>query len=125
MIVVLSSYELVNIAYYILIPWSTISASDAVAVVAMSTSFGRWAGILLAVLVAVSCAGSITTNVFTIGRLTIVASQRQYLPAFLSQRGLPWRQSQVSIQCEDSGQIQTNVTTALDQDKSSYFDAPM
>ena len=126
MIVVLSSYELVNIAFYILLSWSTISSTDAVAVVAMSSAFGRWAGILMSILVAVSCAGSITSNVFTVGRLTVAASEREYLPAILGQRGLPWRQTQAPIESEDSEtDSQMNGIAALNQDKFTQFDAPM
>jgi amino acid transporter len=76
MIVVLSSFELVNIAYYILVPWDKLSSNNAVAVAAATSLLGRPAGILVTALVAISCAGSITSNVFSVGRLTIAASQR-------------------------------------------------
>lgn len=89
MIVVISSFELVNVAYYILVPWDKLSANNAVAVVAATSLLGRPAGVLITVLVAISCAGSITSNVFAVGRLTMAASQRHYLPAFFSKRGLP------------------------------------
>jgi L-type amino acid transporter 9 len=89
MIMVLSSYELVNIAYYILLPWHQLSANNAVASAAATSLFGRPAGIVITLLVAVSCAGSITSNVFSVGRLTIAASQRNYLPALFSKRGIP------------------------------------
>ncbi|KAF2825049.1 amino acid transporter [Ophiobolus disseminans] len=92
MIVVLSSFELVNVAYYILLPWLKVSANDAVAVSAATSLFGRPAGIVITLLVAISCAGSITSNVFAVGRLTIAASQRHYLPAIFSKRGLPTSQ---------------------------------
>ncbi|KAF2450003.1 amino acid transporter [Karstenula rhodostoma CBS 690.94] len=126
MVVVLGSYELVNLAYYILLPWSTVSSSDAVAVVALGSAFGRWAGILVSILVAVSCAGSITSNVFIVGRLTVAASEREYLPAILGERGLPWRQTQAPIQSEDPGIItQANGIAVQNQDKLSHFDAPL
>lgn len=89
MIVVLVSFELVNVAYYILVPWNDLSKNDAVAIVAATSLLGRPAGIVITILVAISCAGSITSNVFSVGRLTIAASQRHYLPAFFSKRGLP------------------------------------
>ncbi|KAF2001821.1 amino acid transporter [Amniculicola lignicola CBS 123094] len=89
MAVVLSCYELVNVAYYVLLPWNVMGINDAVAVSAVKSIFGRPAGIAITILVAVSCAGSITSNVFAVGRLVIAASQRHYLPAMLSTRGLP------------------------------------
>lgn len=87
--VVLSSFEFVNIAYYILLSWDKMSSNDAVAVSAATSLLGRPAGILITLLVAISCAGSVTSNVFSVGRLTVAASQRHYLPAFFSKRGLP------------------------------------
>lgn len=108
MIVVLTSFELVNIAYYILVPWEKLSSNNAVAVAAGTALFGRPAGIIITLLVAVSCAGSITSNVFSVGRLTMAASQRHYLPAFFSQRGMPLRQR-----------------AGRDDTLSPRFDAPM
>ena len=108
MIVVVTSFELVSIAYYILVPWNKLSSNNAVAVAAGTALFGRPAGIVITILVAVSCAGSITSNVFSVGRLTMAASQRHYLPAFFSRRGLPLKQ-----------------TADVDDTSSRGFDAPM
>ncbi|KAF2107410.1 amino acid/polyamine transporter I [Lophiotrema nucula] len=87
MIVVLSCYELVNVAYYILLPWDAISSNNAVAVAAAKSLFGRPAGVIITILVAISCVGSITSNVFTGGRLIVAAAQHHYFPAILSKRG--------------------------------------
>lgn len=108
MVVVLGSYEFVNIAYYILLSWDKLSSNDAVAVSAAASLLGRPAAILITILVAVSCAGSVTSNVFSVGRLTVAASQRHYLPAFFSKRGLP------TLGSADSHEPAT-----------SHFDAPM
>jgi L-type amino acid transporter 9 len=108
MVVVLSSFEFVNIAYYILLSWDKMSSNNAVAVSAATSLLGRPAGILITILVAVSCAGSVTSNVFSVGRLTVAASQRHYLPAFFSKRGLPM--------LSDSG---------ADGSTASRFDAPV
>ncbi|KAF1842841.1 amino acid transporter [Cucurbitaria berberidis CBS 394.84] len=109
MVVVLVSFELVNVAYYILVPWDKLSTNNAVAVAAATSLLGRPAGIAVTILVAVSCAGSITSNVFSVGRLTLAASQRHYMPAIFSKRGLPmfWRS-------EEDGDC-----------ASSSFDAPI
>jgi amino acid transporter len=108
MVVVLSSYELVNVAYYILLPWHKLSANDAVAVSAASSLLGRPAGIVITLLVAISCAGSITSNVFAVGRLTMAAAQRNYLPALFSKRGIPNQKSSTE-----------------DLDATATFDAPL
>lgn len=108
MVVVLVSFELVNISYYILVPWNIISTNNAVAVAAATSLLGRSAGVIITILVAVSCAGSITSNVFSAGRLTMAASQRHYLPALFSKRGLPLSRD-----------------AARDDISPSTFDAPM
>ncbi|KAH7392060.1 amino acid/polyamine transporter I [Phaeosphaeria sp. MPI-PUGE-AT-0046c] len=108
MIVVLSSYELVNIAYYVLLPWDQLSANNAVAVAAATSLLGRSAGVAITLLVAISCAGSITSNVFSVGRLTIAASQRHYLPAIFTKRGLPHK-----------------TQLAEHEETTSVFDAPL
>jgi len=123
MIVVLSSYELINLAYYILLPWDTMSSSDAVAVVAMKSAFGHWAGIFISILVALSCAGSITSNVFTIGRLTVAAAQHQYLPAIFSKRGLPGFRKR--SEQEASLLSRSDVREEANTNSQSQFDAPM
>lgn len=133
MIVVLCSYELVNVAYYILLPWDTMSSSDAVAVVAVTTVFGRWAGIIISILVALACAGSITSNVFTVGRLAVAASQRHYLPAFFSKRGLPKLLKRSPAQTpipepdssDDAPLSRTVSAVEVDTSVDSNFDAPM
>ena len=108
MVVVLSSFEFVNIAYYILLSWHKLSSNNAVAVSAAASLLGRPGGVLVTILVAVSCAGSVTSNVFSVGRLTVAASQRHYLPAFFSKRGLPMLDN-----------------SAADDATVSRFDAPM
>lgn len=117
MLVVLSSYELINAAYYILLPWDTMSSSNAVAVAAASALFGRPAGILVTLLVALSCAGSIASNVFGVGRLTVAASQRGYLPGWLGKRGLPWAAKQKARDEDES--------EGIDADEATVYDAPM
>jgi L-type amino acid transporter 9 len=129
MVVVLGSYELVNFAYYILLPWSTMSSSDAVAVAAAKSLFGPPAGVIFTILVAVSCAGAITSNIFAVGRLTVVASQRHYLPAFLSKRGLPKRKGKNLVPIGRAPDAYTSSGDVLTVDKNpqsySTFDAPM
>ena len=56
---------------------------------AAKSLLGYPAGILISVLVAISCAGASTSILFAIGRLTVAASHRGYLPGFLGIMGLP------------------------------------
>ncbi|KAF2463265.1 amino acid transporter [Lindgomyces ingoldianus] len=133
MAVVLSCYELVNIAYYILLPWDTMSSNDAVAVAAAKSLLGRPAGIFITILVAISCAGSITSNVFSVGRLTVAAAQRHYLPNFLSSRRfIPLHRRQISEPENVSNYIASENTLApstsaveINTTSNSPYDAPI
>jgi solute carrier family 7 (L-type amino acid transporter), member 9/15 len=116
MTVVLSCYEFVNIAYYILLPWNTMSSSNAVAVEAAKALLGRSAGVLVTLLVAISCAGSITSNIFSVGRLIIAAAQRHYLPTSLARRGLPRLLQKQSVEISQS---------QVEGTEDTNFDAPM
>ena len=119
MAVVLGSYEFVNIAYYILLPWDAVSSSNAIAVAAAKSLLGQSAGIVVTILVAISCAGSITSNIFTGGRLIVAASQRHYLPAFLSRRGLALCRGP----SEDA--VASSADEETEDEHPSTFDAPI
>ncbi|ORY14959.1 amino acid/polyamine transporter I [Clohesyomyces aquaticus] len=125
MAVVLSCYELVNIAYYILLPWDTMSASDAVAVAAAKSLLGRPAGIVVTILVAISCAGSITSNIFSVGRLTVAASQHHYLPGLFSQRGIPSFGKRSDVHPEDEFLSQPTSPVEGTPLPDSIYDAPI
>ncbi|KAF2267835.1 amino acid transporter [Lojkania enalia] len=125
MAVVLSCYELVNIAYYILLPWDMMSSTNAVAVQAAKSLLGRPAGIIITLLVAISCAGSITSNVFAVGRLIVAASQRHYFPSLFYKRGLPqFGKKRRHDRVDDSPSEQpipaVNIST-----NTSFIDAPI
>jgi amino acid transporter len=124
MTVVLLSYELVNAAYYILLPWDTMSTSNAVAVAAASSLLGRAAGVSVTILVALSCAGSIASNIFSVGRLTVAASQRHYLPALFSRRGLA-RLGQKSSLGVPATPIESAPPERSDSSSYTTYDAPM
>ncbi|KAH8745719.1 amino acid/polyamine transporter I [Hyaloscypha finlandica] len=72
-----------NISYYILLPWAAVSLTDAIAVTAAKSLLGASGTFLVAILVALSCAGALNGNIFVSGRLTMAAAQKGYLPRFL------------------------------------------
>ncbi|KAF8249144.1 amino acid transporter [Wilcoxina mikolae CBS 423.85] len=88
MTVVMLCFELANASYYVLLPWEAVGSSNAVAVTAARSLLGFPAAAGIAILVAISCAGSISANVFVTARLTVAASQRGYLPKLFSEVGL-------------------------------------
>lgn len=100
---VMVSYVLVNAAYYILLPWDTVGLTDAIAVVsssgylcmqfadplqnAVKALLGKGAGIAFAILICLVIVGAINSNVFVVGRLTVAAANKGYIPKFFSYVG--------------------------------------
>ncbi|OHE92485.1 hypothetical protein CORC01_12203 [Colletotrichum orchidophilum] len=72
-----------NAAYYVLLPWDVVSATDSVAVTAINRLLGPVFGIVAAVLICLVVAGSLLGNSFVAGRMTVAASNFNWLPKFL------------------------------------------
>ncbi|KAH8658616.1 amino acid/polyamine transporter I [Tricladium varicosporioides] len=97
MTVLIVCYELVNSAYYILLPWETVSSSDSVAVTAALSLVGPTAGFLMATLISISCAGAISVNILVVSRLIVAASEQRYLPTFFGITGFPYQSPNAMI----------------------------
>ncbi|CAH0044087.1 unnamed protein product [Clonostachys solani] len=69
-----------NAAYYILLPWDTVSTSDSVAVTAISRLLGVKFGIIAAVLICLVIAGSILGNSLVVGRMIVSAANKGWFP---------------------------------------------
>ncbi|KAK1470156.1 hypothetical protein CCUS01_06540 [Colletotrichum cuscutae] len=72
-----------NAAYYILLPWNVVASTDSVAVTAINRLLGPAFGIVAAVLICLVVAGSLLGNSFVAGRMTVAASNFNWLPKFL------------------------------------------
>jgi L-type amino acid transporter 9 len=106
---------------------------------AAKSLLGYPAGILISVLVAISCAGASTSILFAVGRLTVAASQRGYLPSFLGVIGLPswasWSnrraRSEENAQNDESEPLisghsgEGSANSAGSNDLDTEWDAPM
>lgn len=85
---VILSYILANIAYFFVLPLSTINSTNTVAVNFGSTVFGPIGSLVLALIVSASCFGALNATTFTSGRLVYVAGKEGYLPAIFGQIGV-------------------------------------
>ncbi|QDS74732.1 hypothetical protein FKW77_000905 [Venturia effusa] len=81
---VIISYVLVNAVYYVLLPWSEVGITDAIAVVAVKNLLGISTGIAFAILVCLVIAGALNGNIFVTGRLTVAAAHNKYIPSLFS-----------------------------------------
>ncbi|KAI5803045.1 amino acid permease-domain-containing protein [Geopyxis carbonaria] len=86
--IVIASYLLANMAYYFVLPGSTIGSSNTVAVAFGSKVFGPVGGLLLAIAVSLSCLGALNASTFTSGRLVYVAGKEGYIPRVFGTLGL-------------------------------------
>ncbi|KAJ5107581.1 hypothetical protein N7456_004256 [Penicillium angulare] len=86
---VILSYLLANVAYFLVLPHDTIEASNTVAVQFGSKVFGPVGGLVLALVVSASCFGALNATTFTSGRLVYAAGKEGYLPSLFGRLGLP------------------------------------
>ncbi|PYI09719.1 amino acid transporter [Aspergillus sclerotiicarbonarius CBS 121057] len=85
--VVILSFIAVNIAYYILLPWSVVSTTDSVAVTSVSHLLGPVVGVAAAGLVCLVVAGSLLGCSFVASRMVVAAANSNWLPGFLGRLG--------------------------------------
>lgn len=84
---VVLSYLLANVAYFFVLPLTTINSSNTVAVAFGRAVLGPVGSFILALVVCASCFGSLNATTFTSGRLVYAAGKEGYIPAFFGRIG--------------------------------------
>ena len=84
---VIVSYILANIAYFLVLPLDAINSSNTVAVMFGSKVFGPAGALIFALIVSASCFGALNSSTFTSSRLVYVAGKEGYIPAFFGRIG--------------------------------------
>ncbi|KAF2108055.1 amino acid/polyamine transporter I [Lophiotrema nucula] len=97
-------YVAANAVYYVLLPWKTVSVTDAAAVTAVTHFLGKAVAYFATVLICLVIAGSALGNSFVAGRMTVAAANKKWLPSILSNIGQigNWRVSKGSEEEEDA-----------------------
>ncbi|KAF2741825.1 amino acid transporter, partial [Sporormia fimetaria CBS 119925] len=92
---IMACYVAANTVYYVLLPWSVVSTTDAAAVTAVTHFLGRTASIFATILICLVILGSALGNSFVAGRMTVAAANKRWLPSFLGSVGHigSWRAS--------------------------------
>jgi amino acid transporter len=85
---VIISYLLANVAYFLVLPLTAINSSNTVAVAFGAKVFGPVGSLVLALIVSGSCLGALNATTFTSSRLIYTAGKEGYLPGFFSQIGI-------------------------------------
>ncbi|KAM4056323.1 amino acid permease [Hirsutella rhossiliensis] len=84
---VILSYVLANVAYFLVLPVDVINGSNTVAVMFGSRVLGRAGALLIALTVSASCFGALNSSAFTAGRLVYVAGKEGYVPGVFGRLG--------------------------------------
>ncbi|PHH91514.1 hypothetical protein CDD83_183 [Cordyceps sp. RAO-2017] len=84
---VILSYVLANVAYFLVLPVEVVNGSNTVAVMFGSRVLGRVGAILVALTVSASCFGALNSSSFTAGRLVYVAGKEGYIPGVFGRIG--------------------------------------
>ncbi|GAB0134420.1 hypothetical protein EsDP_00002794 [Epichloe bromicola] len=95
---VIVSYVLANVAYFLVLPVEEVNSSNTVAVMFGSKVFGPVGSIILALMVSASCLGALTSSTFTAGRLVYVAGKEGYIPGLFGKIGINNQDPSVSTQ---------------------------
>ncbi|KAH7058852.1 large neutral amino acids transporter small subunit 2 [Macrophomina phaseolina] len=85
---VILSYLLANVAYFLVLPSATIESSNTVAVAFGSQVLGPIGSLILALAVGGSCFGALNATTFTSGRLVYAAGKEGYLPELFGKIGV-------------------------------------
>ena len=73
----------------------------------MKIHFGYLTSLLMAILISISSAGTISSQVFVTGRLTVNAAKRGYLPSILKElgvSGLSWEKLRIALRLDSDPQ---------------------
>src|SRR5688572_30176146 len=85
---VILSYVLANVSYFLVLPMANINASNTIAVMFGSKVFGSVGGLVLALIVSASCFGALNSTTFTSSRLVYAAGKEGYIPAVFGRLGV-------------------------------------
>ncbi|KAH7114159.1 amino acid permease-domain-containing protein [Dactylonectria estremocensis] len=88
MLLVILSYVLANVAYFLVLPLDSMDGSNTVAVMFGSQVFGSAGSLILAPVVSASCLGALNSSTFTSSRLAYTASKEGYIPSIFSTLGV-------------------------------------
>ncbi|EEH16855.2 hypothetical protein PABG_06942 [Paracoccidioides brasiliensis Pb03] len=88
MLAVILSYMLANVAYFFVLPSTTLNATNTVAVQFGGKVFGPIGALVFALVVSASCFGALNATTFTAGRLVYAAGREGYLPSLFGKIGI-------------------------------------
>lgn len=125
---VVVSYLLANISYLLVLPFATINSSNTVAVAFGRAVFGPVGAVAFAVIVSLSCYGSMAASTFTSSRLIYAASREGLLPSVFSRLGWSWTTTTSSgptMRLPPRNRATSLLTSLLADDEAGFFYTPI
>ncbi|OJJ07660.1 hypothetical protein ASPVEDRAFT_178418 [Aspergillus versicolor CBS 583.65] len=110
---IVSGFIAVNTAYYILLPWDVVSTTDSVAVTAFNHLLGPGVGLVAAALICLVVAGALLGSAFVGSRMTVAASNKNWLPQFLGQVGYVGLRSESRSDTESDAPLNALIFSTL------------
>lgn len=119
---VILSYVLGNVAYFLVLPLAKINSSNTVAVAFGSKVFGPIGALVFALIVSASCFGALNSSTFTSSRLVYAAGKEGYIPELFGRLGVHGsHDSGVSTQRSRSWFAKRIQTFFGDEDTGLFF----
>lgn len=123
---VILSYMLANIAYFLVLPLDKINGSNTVAVMFGSKVFGPAGAFVIALIVSASCFGALNSSSFTASRLVYVAGKEGYIPALFSRIGFGDRPLEDSLSTQRTrGYLTKKLRSCCGDDEMGLFFTPI
>lgn len=122
---VIVSYILANISYFLVLPADVIESSNTVAVAFGSQVFGPIGSLILALFVSGSCFGALNATTFTSGRLVYAAGREGYLPALFGTIGLGKGHRAVRLHANSKSRIPRKLVDWFADADAGFFFTPI
>ncbi|KAK8191091.1 amino acid permease-domain-containing protein [Phyllosticta capitalensis] len=119
---VILAYILANIAYFLVLPLSTIASSNTVAVAFGSQVLGPIGSLILALAVGGSCFGALNATTFTSGRLVYAAGKEGYLPEIFGKIGV---RNRSAVRLNSRASRSSNRFVEMISDDAGFFMTPI
>ncbi|KAF6808903.1 amino acid transporter [Colletotrichum sojae] len=122
---VILSYVLANVAYFLVLPIAAVNTSNTIAVQFGAKVFGPVGSLVLALIVSASCFGALNSSTFTSSRLVYVAGKEGYIPSLFGRIGLSPSDSSVTTSRTSRGRLANALIRALGDDEVGLFYTPV
>jgi amino acid transporter len=122
---VIVSYILANISYFLVLPADVIESSNTVAVAFGSQVFGPIGSLILALFVSGSCFGALNATTFTSGRLVYAAGREGYLPSLFGTIGLGKSHRAVRLHANTKSRIPKKLVDWFADADAGFFFTPI